>query len=63
MITPEAMDPIKKMIFRIMLCDLKVSIQEDPLKAIEKIDVYIKGLDEIEQDGKEHVNDSKSTDE
>ena len=33
MITPEAMDPIKKMIFRIMLCDLKVSIQEDPLKA------------------------------
>ncbi len=43
------LDPIKKMLFRLVLCDLKNSIKEDPQKAIEKIDVYIKGLDELEQ--------------
>ncbi len=49
MTTPEGLDPIKRMLLKLMLCDLKNSIKEDPQKAIEKIDVYIKGLNELEQ--------------
>lgn len=42
-------DNIKRMLFRLVLSDLKNSIKEDPQKAIQKIDVYLRGLDELEQ--------------
>ena len=42
-------DPIRNMIFRLLLNDLKNTIKEDPQKAIQKIDNHIKGLKEIEQ--------------
>ena len=42
-------DPIRNMIFRLLLNDLKNTIKEDPQKAIQKIDNHLKGLKEIEQ--------------
>ena len=42
-------DPIRNMLFMLLLNDIKNTIKEDPQKAIQKIDNYIKGLKDIEQ--------------
>ncbi len=40
-------DPIRNMLFTLLLNDIKKTIIEDPQKAILKIDNHLKGLKEI----------------
>ncbi len=54
-------DPIRNMLFMLLLNDIKKTIIEDPQKAILKIDNHLKGLKEIFADVSEHKKELEKT--